>query len=230
MTFPSIAAINHQGDTGSANTSRSVLLPSGIVAGNLLIVVMCTFSASVTITVPSGWTALDNTGVANNSVAVIWKIASGSEGSSVAVTFSASTRVAAVSYRITGYDAAIAPVYATTTGSFTSMANSTADPPSNSPGVTRDTLWLAIGFNVIQTSQTISALASYPTNYSLNQVNSLGGVFQYGIAAAARQLNAASENPGVFTFTNVSGTGTYRGITISVPAPADSTGAFFPLF
>lgn len=81
------------------------------------------------------------------------------------------------------------------------VAQTTADPPNLSPGWSpaEDVLWMAFGFG----HDGNSTLSSYPTNYGLGQTSvQNGGGSGNAVAFAARQLNATSEDPGVFTWNN----------------------------
>lgn len=119
-----VAATNTSSDGSFSLTSHNCALPTGIVAGNLLVVVATTYVNNGTATnmepaTPSGWTSLQNATYNDGphsfttGLRVFYKIATGSEGSTVTVTWpSASTTptaVTALSARITGYDT-LAPI------------------------------------------------------------------------------------------------------------------------
>lgn len=213
MAFPSIAATNTT--NGAAATNKSCNLPSGIQSGNLLLLWIRSNGAD-THTTPSGWSDLvkNNTADASDdTTSLFYKIASGSEGSTVTVNGTASLKFSSLSWRVTGAHQTTAPNVATATGT-----SSTPDPPSLTPsGGTKDYLWIAI-YGIEGTS----TLSSYPANYSSNQItvatsgstaatNSRSG-------AAARQLNASSENPGTFT---ASASEDWTAVTVAVYPATD---------
>jgi len=166
---------------------------------------------------PAGWTELADAtdAVGSDRFAVAYRYANGSEGASIVVTHATWYKAAACAWRITGADSTTPPVIST----IASSSNGHPDPPSLTPaGGANDYLWLGIGG--IGGEQTLS---SYPTNYSLGQLFASSGTADgtsdnCRAMGAARQLNAASENPGQFTMSATAGVGAY---TIAVyPAPA----------
>ncbi|MEF3692027.1 MAG: hypothetical protein V3574_03165, partial [Candidatus Moraniibacteriota bacterium] len=204
--FPSIAATN-SGNSGGNVTSHTVNLPSGISSGNLLIV---SFSndGSDTVTWPSGWTGLFSTanGTANR-LSAAYRIADGSEGTTITVTTSGSQGSAHTSYRITGHYSGAAPAVGTAaTGSSVNP-----DSPSLTPSWgAEDTLWLSVyGWD------SNASNSSYPTNYSLGQVTNLYNqtVHGAGIASAGYNLNASSQDPGTAT---LSATETWVANTLAI--------------
>src|SRR5580765_342760 len=100
MAFPVIAAGNTS--TNASGTSHTVNLPTGIVAGNLLVVVFGG-SAAATLTWPAGWTQFLTGGATGAVLNAAYKLADGSEGSTITVTSGATSLTSnARSYRITG--------------------------------------------------------------------------------------------------------------------------------
>ena len=95
--------------TGSFSTSHTIPLPSGIQSGDLLEIIVATQESSDpgVPNTPSGWTQrYTTTPVAgfNPRQTLFYKIATGSEGSSVNVTIGTSTRMHGVSNRWSGVD------------------------------------------------------------------------------------------------------------------------------
>lgn len=91
--------------TGNVVTALNCDLPSGIVAGErLFLVVSGQATASRTITGPAGWTTLYNEAGTNNTrpVAVFTKIATGGEGSTAAISISNNTNIATIAFRVAG--------------------------------------------------------------------------------------------------------------------------------
>ena len=190
--FPTIAASN-SGNSGGNATSHTVNLPTGISSGNLLIV---SFSndGSATVTWPSGWTQLFSTvNGTNNILSVAYRIADGSEGTTITVGTSGNESSAHTSYRITGHDSSTAPAY----GTAATDSSANPNPPSLTPAWgAADTLWLSVyGWDSNATN------SSYPTNYTLGQVTNLYNHQRQGtgIASAGYNLNASSQDPGTAT-------------------------------
>ncbi len=203
MAFPSIPAGGVVGTNGStATTSPVVNLPSSIVAGETLFILIRN-AAGGTITFPNegtDWVQLfeDSSDASNDTIALAWRKASGSEGATVTLTFGTSGKFAALAWRVQGAtDPTVrAPEFATlVTGS-----SDVPDPGSLSPtGGAKDYLWIWMGgWEGEQTSPP----TGNPTNYNL--ANSIAGAdsgtvgaiaTNCRVATAARQLNAVSENP-----------------------------------
>lgn len=185
MTFPSVDATN-SGIDNTSSTSHNISLPASIAAGDLLIIFI-TSSAATSVASATGWTSLYSTSL-NLSIRgyCLYKIADGSEGSSVTVSFTVTCSVAWTSYRISGY--ASAPEVGTSaTGTST-----TPDPPSLTPSWgSDDTLWIAAAH-----CNNVTADLTAPTNYgSIVQAVNGGGK---SAGTAQRNLAAASDDPGTF--------------------------------
>lgn len=199
MAFPSVAATNI-GSSTSAATSHTVNLPASIASGDLLIVLFAHKDDVNGCSFPAGWTkfkeAIQGSG-SNACLAVAWRKADGTEGSTITVTTVASSRQAHASRRITGAadPTVTAPEALDSTG--TNTAN--PDPPSLTPtGGAKDYLWIAAF-----ASSHGRITSSLPTNYSTNvgDGSNSGTATHVGIGSGTRQLNAASEDPGTFTTT-----------------------------
>lgn len=191
-TFPVVAATNHNG-TSSSSATVTVNLPASIAAGILLIIDVA-MSSGITCTTPSGWTVLTSRSGSTVSDCSFWKNASGSEGATMTVTLSGTTTGGSnsVSYRITGWAAAQAPVagsYSATIGG-TGIAAQAVTP---SWGLA-DTLWINI--NTKSASDTVT---SYPASFSGNQilVTTAGGNI---LAISSRNDTTATETPGAITW------------------------------
>lgn len=196
----SVAATNSYTDNTGTVSSHPLNLPSGISSGDLLLV-FAAFNGLPTVTDPSGWTVLVSK-TNTDTYRIYAKIASGSEGSTVTVALSGANRAASVSYRLTGARSTIdttATSSATISISSASDANTaTPDPPSLTPAWgSAENLWIAATF----ASDSSFTFSSYPTNYSLGQVNAQGGSQGNGtaVSVASRLLTAATEDPGTFT-------------------------------
>lgn len=174
----------------SSTTSHNVNIPA-VSTGDLLLVLIG-FDVNYTITTPSGWTQLFT--VANggwSSMAAYYKIVpSNASATTVDFVSSTATTMGAQTYRITG---ASSPISAGTSVAYGTLVNQ-PNPPSLNPGWgTKDTLWIAMA-NQNQSS----TITSVPTNYANGlTTNGAGGGI---IHSATRTTTAASEDPGVFTF------------------------------
>ncbi len=182
---PLAVAASNNGSGAAANT-HTINLPSGIISGNLLLMLFTTFDGRA-FTPPSGWTTIFSQ---SNTVTLsaAYKVADGSEGATTTcTTASTGSRSAHVTLRITGYQAT--PQSATATGSSTGP-----NPPSLSPswGTASETLFIA-GFG----NRATSAPSGIPANYAdlLSGVNGSGPV----AALATRIATLSSDDPGAFT-------------------------------
>ena len=189
MAFPQVAAVNG-GNNTTNSTEHTVNLPSGIQAGDLLLVFFAS-DVAPTIAFPEGWTQLFQTSWASLVNFGAWyRVADGNEGATITVTTSSEEMTAHTSYRITGY-IGVPEVGTAATGS-----TITPDPPSLSPSWgAQDTLWLAACANDRE-----RFVATYPDDYTdgLNDLTS-GKVEGCGVGTARRERNTATENPGAFT-------------------------------
>jgi hypothetical protein len=193
MAFPSVAATNTS--TAAASTTPSVSLPASISAGDLLLIAVYTGSGS-TVTA-TGWTSVySNTNIGSGTLAILYKIASGSEGASVTVANSPGFSSAHLAYRITGAHASQAPEAGTAATGF----SSNPDPPSFDPSGwgTEDTLWIAV---YVTTNGTVTG---YSSGY-LSGITASDGTYKVGWCA--KGANAASENPGTGTLSGFSSWG-----------------------
>lgn len=218
MAFPTLAATNTSNENTNV-TSHTVNLPSGIGAGNLIIVIFVVDGVPV-ITFPAGdWTALYSVDGPASSVRneAVYREADGTEGGTITVTTDTAQRSAHVSARFTGMEDpdTQAPEAASVGGG----TDANPDPPSLTPtSGAKDYLYLAIaGYD--DGTQTVTA---YPTSYDDNQLNPradhAGGV---GAGFAKRELNADSDDPGTYT---ISGAEWWTAATVAVHPAAPTTG------
>ena len=195
MTFPVIETTNTTSGT-SAATSHNVNLPSGIVAGNLLIV-LCRAAVAGAIGWPGDWNELteDSSDASDDVTAIAYKIADGTEGATISVSHG-SGKFAAIAYRISGAVNAAPQLSSAVTG-----ASTGPDSPNFTPtGGARDYLWLSLAAYEGEQSLT----PTYPANYSLNQLTQGSGTAStvttnVRVSGAGRQVNGSSENPGAYT-------------------------------
>ena len=181
----------------SVSSSISVNLPTGIVAGNGLIIIVTQYDGG-TFTTPSGWTLINstnNTGSAGPTTAVYARVATGSEGSTVSVSTSTTQEATAISFRITSwYGAITSGIEATASAQTTTTPN----PPSlTASWGNASNLWIAyVG------SRGSRTLTAYPTDYTLYQTQALNPLYsdRGETFMAARELATATQDPGTFSF------------------------------
>lgn len=182
-------------------TSIVVNLPSNIVAGNGLIIIVTQYNGG-TFTTPTGWTLINstkNTGSAGPRTAVYARVATGTEGATVTVVSTSLEEATAIAFRVTNWFGAItAGIEATAIQETTTTPN----PPSETASWgSADNLWIAyVG------SRGSRTLTAYPTNYNLYQTQALNPVNSNRgeTFMAGRELATATEDPGAFSFDSTS--------------------------
>jgi hypothetical protein len=196
--FPSVVASTTTGSGGPVS-SGSVNLPAGITVGELLLVHCSLFNATA-----SGWAqAFVPTNSGDGTV--LWKIATGSEGSTVTVSNGGGTQyLAAIAWRISGGKSVEAPS-TPATGSST-----TPTPASLTPSWgKRSTLWFAMFHSngLFQSAPTVSA---YPSGFSGAQQQNGSNASGYNtVSAAWQQDRVATKSPGAFTLNASRGWASY---------------------
>lgn len=194
-TFPMVESITPSA-TNAPNTSHSILLDDLDSPGELLLA-FCVWNADTTVTFP-GWTALSSDTSSPGRSAIYGKIASGSEGSSVAVTTSTSQAGAFEVIRISNNKGGL--VAGTDYSVAVAAAATTANP--NPPSVTagwgsEDNLFIA-GCMVRGDND---AVTGFPTSYEqgTHKVTTNGGGGGATVGVAVRQLTSATDDPDAFT-------------------------------
>lgn len=173
-------------------TSHDVSLPSNIVSGDLLLMFFACLDpefSTPTLTWPGGWTELDTETSGVRSHGIAYRIANGSEESTVVVTTAQTGYSAHQTFRVTDYQG---------TPSITAKATDNSDNPDSlelTPSWgSSHTLWFSVFCAADQASGPVN---TYPTNYVGGQfVTSSAGYASVG--SARRELTAASENPGAY--------------------------------
>lgn len=169
----------------SQGPSFDMALPSGVVAGSLMIARIVTNDGQPV--VPSGWTSL----AAATRARLMYRFATGAESSPVTVTFSSNSRCEARVTRYTGHHASAAP-----------ESSSTASGVSTSPNpglVTPSWGTAATAWEVIARMGGSVTVNSYPADYSSGTTDGTGGL---RLAVAYRSFEASSQNPGAFTISS----------------------------
>lgn len=183
---PSVAARRTDSDSGNV-TGHGIGLPTGIVAGNLLLVVV-TMSGTGAVTINTGtsgtnWSIIGNVTSATSRSLVIAKIAEG--GDALALTTSTARAASYVGLRITG--AGGLPTAASATGS-----DANPEPPSATASGDANRLWVAAR------STTSALTSSAPTGYTNSQASITAGGSVTTTQTAERTLYDATEDPGAF--------------------------------
>lgn len=211
MAFPVVQATSS--GANNAVNSHPVTLPSGIEAGDLLVVFFTTDSG-YTVDTPSGWTKAADTASITRRLVIYTKTASGSDTLTIATTPGGASTVdsAYTAYRIVTTNGIQVAITATGSG------NVNPNPPSLTPSGGSDTyLWIAAAAS----AGGGSGVTAYPTNYSANQEED--DTQDFGIASAVYAHEDSSEDPGTFTF---AGGTTWVAATVAVEAQTPVTGTF----
>lgn len=133
MAVPVIEGFTSATGSGSASPSK----PSGVTAGDLLLLLVGSdnITGGQDFAVPSGWTLLDEVGdtVTDCHVAIMWRVADGTEGSSQTVTdTSGSTDIGVFYLRISGTAQSSSLIF-DTVDSYVSTADTTNFTQGNVP-------------------------------------------------------------------------------------------------
>jgi hypothetical protein len=195
MAFPTLLTPAHSHETSNV-TSTVVALPDGSDVVGRLVVVHATKDGTGAFTFPAGWTSLVGLASAGARVDVRYRIIDGTEGfDGIGDTITLTHALEKTNITVHTYS-----VWHGTTppeASSTSGATGDPDPPSLTPSwATDDTAWAA-GFG----ADLESIVTGFPTSYDSNQHgdSSASGAGSATHGIATRELNAASDDPGVFT-------------------------------
>lgn len=194
MAFPVIAATN-KNTSASSVTTHTINLPSGINENDLIIVMIAQEGGNTDSfgTWSNSFIEIADTNNDDVVVAIAYKFAASSEVSSITVVSSNAERSSQCSMRITGMAAAVAPHISVESNS-DGGTNDSPDPPSFSPSPgQKEYMWIAF-----EGHERDNVTTGFPTNYDSNQVTqsmASGGTVSF----ATDEVDAATENPGVFT-------------------------------
>lgn len=178
-------------ETTFGATNHTATLPSSIQAGNLLLLIVGAYN-NTTINTPAGWTQLFHGGsLSFQRTAVFYKIATGSEGASVAFTTSSGTITAHNSYQIVGFQG-------TPQATNAQAENQTPDPPLLTPSWgSALTLWIAaFGANIDGGPGSSTAPSGYGS--FITAMGTHEGFNFEQCASAYKLATASSDNPGTF--------------------------------
>ncbi|PCJ20871.1 MAG: hypothetical protein COA96_15605 [SAR86 cluster bacterium] len=171
--------------TETASTSHTVNMPSGITSGDFL--VMCYRGAIDNINTPSGWSAFAHVG---NTMLLLYKVATGSEGATLAVTSPGTTKATFVTMRVSNQS-----------GLSGVEKNESSD--ENGPLLTpswgsKKTLWLSF-YSCRRSDQTITIPSGYTFVDDAVNVSTPTSGNSCQLVVGQLENEATSENPGVHT-------------------------------
>lgn len=195
MAFPQVLSVATYANA-SITGSHPINLPNPTNVGELLLAFVGDSAGGTTFGM-SGWTLVaGNLPASSVSSAIFAKVSDGAEGATKNVTLSAPWAIAAQVYRISDWWGDIAAGIAASVRAVGTSVN--PNPGLCTPAwAAADTLWFAQ-----EIFGGADNIISGPTNYStpLNTKQPAGiAPLQCGCGSAYRSLNAASENPDVFT-------------------------------
>jgi hypothetical protein len=199
VAFPAVQGTPAESSTNTAGTSHVVTLPTGIQAGELLLVFIDKGSTAATFNALAGWTELLDENLANG-IAILYRWADGTEGASITLTSSASTRSARIAYRIAG--AANPGTTPPTLGTVGTGTSTTPNPGNCNPGTAKDYLWFTLFGGAGEEADDDTWCNSPPSTYGnlLQKACGTAGTNLGGkIAVAYKQANAASDDAGTFS-------------------------------
>lgn len=182
-------------DNNLADDPFSFDLPAGIVDGDRLLMF---YSGVVFPTTPTGWTQIGTLGGSTGAprTRIFARDADGTEGASVSID-TGGFRGVSITYRLSNCHA-IANFELSTVDGGASLPTLNPDPPNEAASFGPDNiLWIAAVFG---RGQNVDVTA-IPSNYTdgVHQAGT-GGTSTASAGSARRELNAAAENPGTFTW------------------------------
>lgn len=200
--------------SGDASTA-TVTMPSGVAAGDLLMVFIGADSSSNEFAA-SGWTRIAFGEAGTNGTAAFYKTAAG--GDTCTITGIDNEPYAWLAARITGWSGAAPAVSSLATGN-----NASPNPPSLNAGSAGEYLWLC--FTSQDGGGTYSA---YPSGYTGDSSGSTANV-----GVAWKTSTNQTEDPGTFTCSRSDDWAAFTIATkgaAATPPPAVDTGGFFAFF
>lgn len=200
-------------DGSTQSTSHNVTLPGSISSGDFLVMFVRAPEPDYLSTY-TGWTYLAGTdGDASDDVTyVLTRVADGTEGGTTTLTFTGSTRLTAITYRITG--TATLGAYVDVQNGNWNVGNSST--PDSYGGVYHGD---ALVLSLIGMAGGAYTITTAPTGYgNATATNNTGatGSGQCTVAVASKQVTGgtgAVENPGAWT---MSGSNVWAAITVIV--------------
>ena len=186
-------------------TSHTVNMPSGIQSGDLLLVVFTVDDTgpgpgTALPVFPAGWTKFaeqhDTISPEALTIAMAYRLADGTEGSTITVTTSVAQESTAATFRITGAEnPSIQPPEATF--GFTNLATTDVRLPSLTPtGGVKNYLWFGVGGISIQGGASVGY--TLPSGYGNSQFQ-LANLDGWSTLTCERLNRTATETPGSIT-------------------------------
>lgn len=185
----------------TAGTSHAINVGSP-VNGTLLIVFVRFAAAPGAITF-TGYTLVtptDSSDASDDTTAIYYRMADGTEGATDTLTTANSVKLAAICWEITGAEnPANCPIGVSTVAVGTTTLNTCNPTSAVGAAGSQDYLFMALGGQDGE-----SAYTAAPTNYNTNLATANSGTTgntntNVVIAGGARQLTATSDDPGAFT-------------------------------
>lgn len=227
MAFP-VDAGRQGTNISTAADPISITYPASIAAGNLLILYLRTPAGTDIGTTPSGWIPIfaDSSDASDDLTNVLAKQADGSETGSLSVDMGASTKAAAIMWRITGalvpparvglggaYDQPDFSAATTTTGANINPGGFTPD----NPGGSQDYLWLSI---IGMDSETATASNGTLSNVA-NANSGTGGAVASNCMIWGGSIQSAAASIDIAAWTSTAPNSGASAFTLSVqPAAA----------
>lgn len=201
--FPKVESRSTGRTTTVDTTSHVITMPSGITAGNLLVIIFSVDGIPTASIASGGWSKLGQTSDGTNVVtqAIFYKVAAG--GDTATVTTTAAEQSSHVVLNISGAGSTI-------TGTAASGSSTNSNPPSHDAGSAKNYLWLATRAG----DSTVVATAP-PTNFANLETLAAAGTGGASSNSSERLANASTLDPGTFT----SATEQWVCYTIAVPPP-----------
>lgn len=211
-TYPLVRSVTTGDDAGSGVSSHVITLPTGIDAGDRVIILFAT-RETPDATWPAGWSEFYDGGNSGQiAQAGAYRDCDGTEGGTTITVTTGATRACAwhVWWLSRGnFIAGVAPE----AGAVATGSSTTPDPPTVAPSWGASVPSLLITAVSLKNSAAPPTVSSWPTNYTDNQTQEVGSGVNHALHAASRQASTASENPGTFT---LSGSEQWAAQTIAV--------------
>jgi len=198
---PKVAAADFPEIVNYATTSRitnrasaALNLPSSRTAGNLLLVIASVDGATINYTISEGWTIVFQVSSGLNNFLIATRTATNDESDACTITFNGASECYEIAmYQISGANTSTPIDYATATGD-----SDAPNPPSLTDDLGIDSyLWISCFGADNSAEVTINAYgdANYNNVLTLNTSDN-----DAILGIAFRQLRAATENPGAWSF------------------------------
>jgi hypothetical protein len=191
--IPASTAGRNQGQTSTADvTTHPITLPTGIQVGDLLLVWFGTDGQpTISVGTGTGWTlAQSSYGTNVHTACIAWKVATGSD--TLSLLTSVGQQSSHLTWRITGTSVDQWLI----DWDFSNGQSTNSNPPNHiSSNGAQKYLFIAAraGDNVVN-------VTGYPTNYTQGQrLLTASATTGSSVAAAERELEAASDDPSTFT-------------------------------